>query len=196
MNQNQVSNSENLLPSSDMNQDQDFISKNLPPSFTTIYSNSLDNNVNMTTAVQDVQPQYDNTQTSPQQTLQTTLATTSFHSTIFFYRPPNDFCHYYVNCKEICYDTVTYLLNKSLKENNVQSNENECIFYHKQQHDARFYQVSCEIVSPLLINNCLNKNFLGFELQNSEQEHLVFTINQKENLEYYLKQYLSLHLLN
>ncbi|PKB94670.1 hypothetical protein RhiirA5_438268 [Rhizophagus irregularis] len=50
MNQNQVSNSENLLPSSDMNQDQAFISKNLPPSFTTIYSNSLDNNINMTTS--------------------------------------------------------------------------------------------------------------------------------------------------
>ncbi|CAB4374311.1 unnamed protein product [Rhizophagus irregularis] len=197
MNQNQVSNSENLLPSSDMNQDQAFISKNLPPSFTTIYSNSLDNNINMTTsttAVQDIHPQYDNTQTSPQQ--QTTLATTPFHPTTFFYRPPNEFCHYYINCKEICYDTVTYLLNKSLKENNVQSNENECIFYYKQQHDARLYQVSCEIVSPLLINNCLNKNFLGFEFQNSEQEHLVFTINQKENLEYYLNQYLSLHLLN
>ncbi|CAB4374308.1 unnamed protein product [Rhizophagus irregularis] len=198
MNQDQVSNSENLLPSSDMNQDQVSNSENLLPSsdMNQDQAFSQDNNSNtsyMTTAVRDIHPQYDNMQTSPQQTLQTA---TSFHPTIFFYRPPNEFCHYYVNCKEICYDTVAYLLNKSLKENNVQSNENECIFYYKQQHDARFYQVLCEIVSPLLINNYLNKNFLGFELQNLEQEHLVFTINQKENLEYHLKQYLSLHLLN
>ena len=116
--------------------------------------------------------------------------------TDFFYQPSNDFCHYYVDCKEICYDTVTYLLNKSLKENNIQSNENECIFYYQQQSDTRFYQVSCEIVSPLLIDNCLNKNFLGITLQNAEQEHLAFTFDQKENLKVCLKQYLSQHLLN
>src|SRR2546421_8738040 len=37
------------------------------------------------------------------------------HPTSFFYRPSNDFCHYYISCKEIPYDTVGYLLNKSLK---------------------------------------------------------------------------------
>jgi hypothetical protein len=124
------------------------------------------------------------------------VQTICFHPIVFFYRPPNDFCHYFISCKGICYNTVTYLLNKSLKESNVQSNENECTFYYQQQHDARFYQVSCEIVSHLLINNCLNENFLGIDFQNSEQENLVFTINQKENLELYLKQYLNLHLLN
>ncbi|GBC09894.1 hypothetical protein RclHR1_00920012 [Rhizophagus clarus] len=190
-----------------MNQDQVvFNSENLPSSdSTSIYSNSRDKNTpptpanafHVTTAAQNIHPQYDdNTQSSSQQILQSTLVTTPFHPTIFFYRPPNDLCHYYVNCKEICYDTVTYLLNKSLKGNNVQYNENECIFYYQQQLDNRLYQVSCELVSPLLINNCLNKNFLGIESQqNVEREKLIFTFEQKENLEYYLKQYLSQYLL-
>ncbi|RIA91347.1 hypothetical protein C1645_805239 [Glomus cerebriforme] len=132
-----------------------------------------------------------------QQTFQTIPAPTNLvHPNIFFYRPPNGFCHYYVNCKEISYDTVTYLLNK-LKECNIQSNENEFIFYYQQQYDKRFYELSCEIVSPLLIDNCLNKNFLGIELQqNAAQEHLSFTFGQKENLEHHLKQYLSQYLLN
>ena len=73
---------------------------------------------NVTSAPQNNILDY-NTQTqSYQQTLQITPARKNPpHPTIFFYRPPNDFCRYYVNCKEICYDTVTYLLNKSLKEN-------------------------------------------------------------------------------
>ena len=109
------------------------------------------------------------------------------HPTVFFFRPPNDFYHYYVICKEISYDVIESLLNKPLNGNSISFNEND-----------RFYQISCEIVSPLLVNNCLNKNFLGFELQqqNMEQERLAFTLYQKENLEYYLKQYLSQYLLN
>ena len=73
--------------------------------------------------------------------------------------------------------------------NHIQFNENECIFYYKQQSDNQFYQVSCEIVSPLLVNDCLNKNIHRIELQqqNMEQERLVFTFDQKENLEYQLK---------
>src|SRR5688500_10589829 len=83
MNQDQVSNLENLLPSSDMNQDQVSNLENLLPSsdMNQDQAFSQDNNINtpyMTTAVRDIHPQYDNTQTSPQQTLQTTLATTSF----------------------------------------------------------------------------------------------------------------------
>jgi hypothetical protein len=190
-----------------MNQDQYSNSENLPHSSSTISSNSQDITIpqnaealHVTTAVQDINihphPQYDNTQTLNQQTLQTTLVTTPFHPTIFFYQPPNDLCHYYVNCKEISYDTVTYILNKSLKENNVQHNENECIFYYQQQFNTKFYQVSCEIVSPSLINNCLNKNFLGIEFQQiMEKENLTFAFEQKEYLENWLKQYLSQYLL-
>jgi hypothetical protein len=120
----------------------------------------------------------------------------STHPTTFFYRPPNDYYHYHVICKEIPNDSVEYLLNKLLKESNVQSNENECIFYYRQQYNNRFYQVSCEIVSPLVINNCLSKNFLGIEFQqNMEQENLMLTFDQKECLEYHLKKYLSQYVL-
>ena len=119
------------------------------------------------------------------------------HPTAFFYRPSNDFCHYYISCKEISYNTVGYLLNKSLKENNIQSNKKECIFYYQQQCNNRLYQVSCAIASPLLINNYLNKNLLGIEFQqlNMEQEDLELTFDQKENLEIHLLQYLNNYLL-
>ena len=115
------------------------------------------------------------------------------HPSVFFYRPPNEFCHYYVQCKEIPYDTIPCLLGCS-----IQFNDNEFIFFYRQQHKNRFYQVTCEIVTFLLINNCLNKYFLGIELQQDimGQENLTFTASQKENLEYYLKQYLSQYLLN
>ncbi|CAG8680976.1 uncharacterized protein OCT59_017110 [Rhizophagus irregularis] len=166
-----------------MNQDQAF--NPLPP-FVSPQQNLTSANTPHVTTVDAVHP---STQT-PQ------LTTIPLHPTAFFFRPSNDFCHYYVNCKEICYDTVTYLLNKSPNENNVQPNENECIFYYRQQIDTRFYRVSCEIVSPILINDYLNKNILGIYSQNLEQENLTFTINQKDNLEYHLKQYLSLYLLN
>ncbi|GES78461.1 hypothetical protein GLOIN_2v1780507 [Rhizophagus clarus] len=120
----------------------------------------------------------------------------STHPTTFFYRPPNDFYHYHVTCKEISNDTVEHLLNKLLKESNVQSNENKYIFYYRKQYNNRFYQVSCEIVSPLVINNCLSKNFLGIEFQqNMEQENLTLTFDQKEYLEYHLKKYLIQYVL-
>ena len=119
------------------------------------------------------------------------------HPTDFFYQPSNDFHHYYISCKEISYDTVGYLLNKSLKEHKIQSNKKECIFYYQQQCNNRLYQVSCEIASPLLINNCLNKHLLGIEFQQQNmEENLEFTLDQKENLEIHLLQYLNNYLLN
>ncbi|PKC64140.1 hypothetical protein RhiirA1_462821 [Rhizophagus irregularis] len=73
------------------------------------------------------------------------------------------------NAYEISNDIVAYLLNKSLKERNAQSNE---------------------------VNNCLSKNFLEIEFQqNMEQEHLVLTFDQREYLECHLKKYLSQYLL-
>ena len=122
------------------------------------------------------------------------------HPTIFFYQPPNDFCHYHVRCEEIPYNTIEYLLNKLFindKESITQFKKDEYTFCYQQKCNRRFYRVSCEIVSPLLINDCLNKNYLGIELQqNLIQERLAFNLDQKENLEYYLKQYLSRYLLN
>ena len=149
-------------------------SHNLVPSFQ-VQQTVIDSHVQTTTANIQIQP---------------------VHPTVFFYRPPNDIYHYYVNCKEIPNDNVAYLLNKSLKERNIQPNENECIFYY-QQYNNRLYQVTCEIVPPFLVNNCLSKTFLGVELQqNMEQEHLTLTFDQKEYLERHLKKYLSQYLLN
>src|SRR5436190_9554012 len=119
------------------------------------------------------------------QITQQAVQITPLHSTVFFFRPPNDFYHYHVICKEIS-DTIEHLLKKLFdgKENAIQFKEDECIFFYQQKSNNQFYQISCEIVSPLLVNNCLNKNFLGFELQqqNMEEERLAFTIYQKENL--------------
>lgn len=182
-------------------------SENLSPSIITTYSDQ-DNNVPTLSPHEQAstsyaakalymtftpQGQYDNINYDMQSQTASPQQIPPVHPKVFFYRPPNDFWHYYVDCKEICYDTVTYLLNKSC---NTQSNENECIFYYQQQYDAQFYQITCEIVSPFLVNNCLNKNFLGIELQNAEQEHLVFTFDQKENLKYCLRLYLGQYLLN
>jgi hypothetical protein len=142
----------------------------------------------------------------PQQAVQAPVISPStnlqipVHPTFFFFRPPNDFYHYHVNCKEIT-DNIEHLLKKLFndKENITQFKEDEYTFFYQQKCNNRFYQVTCEIVSPLLVNNCLNKNFLGFELQqqNIEQERLAFnSFYQKENLEGHLKQYLSQYLLN
>src|ERR1051325_6557417 len=49
----------------------------------------------------------------PEQTSSENPTLTAVHSTVFYYQPPNEFCHYYVDCKEISYDAVIYLLNKS-----------------------------------------------------------------------------------
>ena len=87
------------------------------------------------------------------------------------------------------------MLNQ-LKKQNIQSNENECVFFYQQRYNNRFYQVSCEIVSPILVSNCLNEKF-GIDLQyQNMEEHLTFKLDQKENLEFHLKQYLSQYLLN
>src|SRR4051794_40169199 len=107
-------------------------SESFPPTFITDYEDSQDNNVlaaasqpanafHVTSAPQSAT--HSDTQTPPQQTFQTPdTSTPTLHPTVFFYRPSNDFYHYYVNCEEISYSAVTYLLNKSLKEHNIQSN--------------------------------------------------------------------------
>ncbi|CAB4485132.1 hypothetical protein RhiirA5_437967 [Rhizophagus irregularis] len=125
------------------------------------------------------------------------------HPIFFFYQPENDFYYYKVNCKEIKYEDILYFLNKLFKNNlnnrehEIQSHENEHIFFYYQQNDNRFYQVICELVSPIAITNYLNENIYGIKLQqNMEQEQLSFIIEQKQNLEFHLTQYLSNYLLN
>src|SRR4051794_28938765 len=109
------------------------------------------------------------------------------HSAVFFYRVPNDICHYNIKCKEI---SITYLLINSNGHN--QTNENEHIFFYQQRFDNRFFQISCEVVPPSSITIYLNENIYGIKpQQNVEQEQLSFTIEQKQYLEFHLTQYLS-----
>jgi hypothetical protein len=118
--------------------------------------------------------------------------TQPIHPFKFFYQPPNDPCNYHINCKETSIDTVIQLLN----EFNVNTNDdkNEYIFHYKQLFNNRIYQVSCEIVSSLI----LNKHIYGIEIEQNQNfvQNLSFTSNQKENLKYYLTQYLNQYLLN
>ena len=110
----------------------------------------------------------------------------------FFYQPPNDLCNYRINCNEISFDTVIQLLNEP---NNINHNQNDYIFFYQQQ--CEIYQIACEIVSPSLIINFLNRTVYGIEFeQNVVQEQLSFTFEHKENLKFYLTQYLSCHLYN
>src|ERR1044072_5430193 len=61
------------------------------------------------------------------------------HPNDFFFRPPYDYYHYRVTYKEISYDTIEYLSNKSLNGNNVSFNENECTFVYHQKCNGCFY---------------------------------------------------------
>ena len=135
-------------------------SERVPPSFIPTYINSqCDNTLTVSTqsnlqdmlsirAVHDTSAS--NTQIvqyqPPQQIFQPSITNTQtsygnsilpVHPTAFFYRPSNDFRHYYISCKEIevSYDTIGCLLNKTLKGHN--NNKKECIFYHQQQCNNR-----------------------------------------------------------
>ena len=116
------------------------------------------------------------------------------HPNVFFYRPPNHFYHYRVSCEEISCDAIEGLLNVRV----TQHRGDEYIFFYQQRCDNKFYRILCEIAPPLLVNDCLNNNFLGIDLQNQnmEQERLTFTADQKEDLKYYLKKYLSRNFLS
>src|SRR5436190_22449430 len=96
-------------------------SESFSPSFTTNY---MDNNILTTSSQSNLQDMLPLPQTvhdssvsnmqmqyQPPQQFQTLVnsAQTSnvlpVHPTSFFYRPLNDFRHYYINCKEISYNT-------------------------------------------------------------------------------------------
>ncbi|RIA90370.1 hypothetical protein C1645_823503 [Glomus cerebriforme] len=115
------------------------------------------------------------------------------HPDQFFYNPPNDPFNYHIKCKEISFDIVIQLLNESFNGNIYfnQNNQNEYTFFYQRQSNGQIYQVVCEIVTPLF----LNKIIYGIEIdQNFGQDQLLFTFYQKENIKFYLSQYLSYYL--
>ena len=144
----------------------------------------------------------------PHQTLQSTSVDTTSNSYVvqssanplqavrlitFFYQPPNDFFIYRITTKEISLVVATQLLSEF--NGNINSYQNKYVFY-QQIVNNRVYQVECEIVLPSLIINFLNKSIFGIETyeSNIEQELPTFTFNQKENLRFYLTQYLGRYL--
>src|SRR6266542_1336955 len=194
----QVHNSEGILPSfipnyyADSQENNVFTTSNIeqPADSSTVSSENGSLHVTTTPTISTTLPQ--NSQAP------IIVQTSSFGNpqnqipNIFFYRPPNSYFQYYVNCKKISIDFVIQLLNKG-KENIMQLKENEHIFFYEQGCDNQIYQIFCEIVSPSFINNCLNNiHDIGI----IEQERLAFTADQKASLEHHLSQYLNNYLLN
>ncbi|PKC06835.1 hypothetical protein RhiirA5_419031 [Rhizophagus irregularis] len=115
------------------------------------------------------------------------------HPIKFIYRPSNDFYIYHIKCREI---SIQLLNDFSSNVSNINFNQNEYIFYYQKQSDNRIYQVVCEIISPSFIVNLLNKTIYGIEIEQNIGEELTFKFDQKENLKFYLTQYLNRFLLN
>ncbi|CAB4441519.1 unnamed protein product [Rhizophagus irregularis] len=115
------------------------------------------------------------------------------HPIKFIYRPPNDIYIYHVKCEEI---SIQLLNEISSNVSNINFNQNEYFFFYQQQSDNRTYQVVCEIVSPSFIINFLNKTIYGIEIEQNIGEELIIKFDQKENLKFYLTQYLNHFLLN
>ncbi|CAB4441522.1 unnamed protein product [Rhizophagus irregularis] len=116
------------------------------------------------------------------------------HPIKFIYRPPNDIYHiYHIKCKEISIQLLNEISNNV---SNINFNQNEYFFFYQQQSDNRIYQVVCEIVSPSSIINFLNKTIYEIEIEQNIGEELIFKFDQKENLKFYLTQYLNRFLLN
>ncbi|GBC08957.1 hypothetical protein RclHR1_08500002 [Rhizophagus clarus] len=120
--------------------------------------------------------------------------------TTFFYKPPNDNQIYDISYKEIpiSFEFVSQILN-----NNSNNNDNDSVQNHIQQNnlhefyflkfdEKKCYKVTCILISHSLIIEYLNRNIYGVEIkQNEQQVYVEFSKELKENLEYYLKQFLT-----
>ncbi|PKY56117.1 hypothetical protein RhiirA4_476176 [Rhizophagus irregularis] len=116
----------------------------------------------------------------------------------FFYKPPNDYQIYDISYREISisFELVSELLgnnNNSLVQNNVQPN-NLHEFYFLKVEEKKCYKVTCVLIPHSSIVEYLNKNIHGGEFNHEELQqeiYVEFSRELKENLEYYLKQFLA-----
>jgi hypothetical protein len=117
----------------------------------------------------------------------------------FFYKPPNDYQIYDISYKEIpiSFELVSELLdsnnNSCSVQNHVQSN-NLHEFYFLKVEEKKCYKVTCVLITHSSIVEYLNKNIHGVEFNHNEQQQQIyveFTKELKENLEYYLRQFLA-----
>jgi len=96
----------------------------------------------------------------------------------FFYNPSGDFQIYHITCG---------LLNENV------DTPSDYTFYYKLD-DKTFYKVTCRLISHSLIVQFLNKKFYGIELrQEPQQDYLTFSNDQRDNLEFHLKEFFSNH---
>ncbi|CAB4477785.1 unnamed protein product [Rhizophagus irregularis] len=118
----------------------------------------------------------------------------------FFYKPPNDYQIYDISYREIqiSFELVSELLDSNNNtsysvQNHVQSN-NLHEFYFLKAEERKCYKVTCVLIPHSSIVEYLNKNIHGVEFNHNEQQqeiYVEFSRELKENLEYYLKQFLA-----
>ena len=108
----------------------------------------------------------------------------------FFIKMPDDSQIYYVICEEkpVSFELVSQILNNdcfSTQENN--SHE----FHFLNHYEEKCYKVTCKLVSHSSIVRYLNHNIYGIKQNSFQEEYVEFPRELKENLECYLKQFLS-----
>src|SRR5688572_15044992 len=108
---NQVfSDSENYQASFNYMETPLISSENYQPSLTSPYNSQNDDILTVSSPVQVTESSSSNDLNYDEQYSSTSQLIHQIHPSIFFYRPPNDAYHYYINCKEISYDTIECLL--------------------------------------------------------------------------------------
>ncbi|CAB5378126.1 unnamed protein product [Rhizophagus irregularis] len=116
----------------------------------------------------------------------------------FFYKPPNDYQIYDISYREtsISFELVSEILdnnNNYSVQNHVQPN-NLHEFYFLKVEEKKCYKVTCVLIPHSSIIEYLNKNIHGVEFNHNEQQqeiYVEFSRELRENLEYYLKQFLA-----
>ncbi|CAB5207581.1 uncharacterized protein OCT59_013570 [Rhizophagus irregularis] len=114
----------------------------------------------------------------------------------FFYRPPNDYQIYDISYREIqiSFELVSELLDSNNNTSYSVQPNNSHEFYFLKTEEKKCYKVTCVLIPHSSIVEYLNKNIHGVEFNHNEQQQEInveFSRELKENLEYYLKQFLA-----
>ncbi|CAB4446422.1 unnamed protein product [Rhizophagus irregularis] len=114
----------------------------------------------------------------------------------FFYRPPNDYQIYDISYREIqiSFELVSELLDSNNNTSYSVQPNNLHEFYFLKAEEKKCYKVTCALIPHSSIVEYLNKNIHGVEFNHNEQQQEInveFSRELKENLEYYLKQFLA-----
>ncbi|RGB40221.1 hypothetical protein C1646_753595 [Rhizophagus diaphanus] len=165
-----------------------------------------DNLSHLTTAISSIsQDDISTQQITPRQLVQDhqILTTEDINSqdviSNFYYKPPNDYQIYDISYRKtpISFELVSEILDNNNNnysiQNHVQPN-NLHEFYFLKVEEKKCYKVTCVLIPHSSIVEYLNKNIHGVEPNHDEQQqeiYVEFSRELKENLEYYLKQFLA-----